>query len=179
MPVTPLPLNPTPETGAMLKLIPSIVTWVKFVWPRPGKQSVITGAFVTKKVFELVAVPAGVVTEILPVVAPVGTVAWIWVTAVTANVVGLLLNSTLVVPTKLNPSMVTPVFVALRRGEKPEMRGATRKLPLLTPVPVGFVTRICPLVASNGTVAAIRASEVTLKSAIVVSNFTCVAVEKP
>ena len=114
-----------------------------------------------------------------PLVAPVGTVAWIWVTAVTANDVGLLLNSTLVVPTKLNPWMVTPVFVALRRGEKPEMRGATRKLPLLTPVPVGFVTRICPLVASNGTVAAIRASEVTLKSAIVVSNFTCVAVEKP
>ena len=35
------------------------------------------------------------------------------------------------------------------------------------------------LVASNGTVACSRASEVTLKSAIVVSNFTCVAVEKP
>ena len=97
----------------------------------------------------------------------------------TANVAGLVLNSTLVAPAKLNPSRVTAVFVALRRGKKPEMRGATRKVPLLTPVPVGFVTRICPLLAFRGTVVIIRASEEALKSAIVVSNFTCVAVEKP
>ena len=125
MPVTPLPLNPTPETGAMLKLIPSIVTRVKFVWPRLGKKSVITGAFVTKKVFELVAVPAGVVTEILPVVAAAGTCALICVGAVTAAMGSVTpLNFTVTGPLKLTPLMMTPTPGAPTPGEKSSMIGA-------------------------------------------------------
>src|SRR2546430_9025799 len=91
------------------------------------------------------------------------------------------LNSTPVVLVKLNPSMVTGVLVAPRAGTKPATRGATRKLLLLTPVGTGsaLVTRMGPVVASNGTVATTRVSDATLKSASAVSNLTSLAVEKP
>src|SRR5882762_9949200 len=86
MKFTGLPLNPTPVMLVRLKLIPSIVTRVKLVWPRPGKKFVITGALVTVKVFELVVTPPDVVTEIFPVVALGGTVAWIRAGAVAVAV---------------------------------------------------------------------------------------------
>ena len=92
---------------------------------------------------------------------------------------GLLLNSTLVVPTKLSPLTITGVLVALRAGEKPEIRGATTKSALLAWVPDGLVTRMGPLRASTGTVATIRVSDETLKSAALVPNWTILAVEKP
>ena len=72
------------------------------------------------------------------------------------------------------------MFVAPRAGEKPVTRGATRKLPLPRPMaPRESVTRMGPVVASTGTIATIRESEVTLKSATVVSKLTNAAVEKP
>src|SRR5438105_5051073 len=91
------------------------------------------------------------------------------------------LNSTPVVLVKLNPSMVTGVLVAPRAGEKPVTRGAPDKAPPLTPVGIEsvLVTRIGPVVASAGTVATMRVSAVTLKSASAVSNLTSLAVEKP
>ena len=49
----------------------------------------------------------------------------------------------------------------------------------LTPVPVGLVTRILPVVASGGTMATMRLSAVALKSANEFSNRTSVAVESP
>src|SRR2546423_5900968 len=64
-------------------------------------------------------------------------------------------------------------------GEKPEMRGATTKSALLAWVPAGLLTRMRPLRASTGTVATIRVSDETLKSAAIVPNWTTVAVEKP
>src|SRR6185369_11307382 len=99
---------------------------------------------VTMKPFVVIAVPVGVRIAIGPLVAPVGTVAWIWVVAVTANAACWSLNSTFVVPPKLIPSMRTTVLVALRAGEKPVIRGATAKVALLAPVPVGLVTRMGP-----------------------------------
>ena len=58
---------------------------------------------------ELVAVPAGVVTLIFPVVAPVGTVVLICVLDTTVNVAAVPLNFTLVAPVKLVPVTVTAV----------------------------------------------------------------------
>src|SRR5439155_9659140 len=112
-------------------------------------------------------------------VAPNGTVAWIWVGAVTPNEARLLLNSTLVATAKFKPSTITNMFVALRAGENPVMRGATRKSLAVFAVPVGLVMRIGPMVASTGTVAVIRVSDATVKSAGAVSNLTSVAVAKP
>src|SRR5438093_381343 len=146
---------------------------------RGEKSSMIGAGPVTMKLFVVIAVPAGVWTVIGPLVAPVGTVAWIWVGALTANAARLSLNSTLVAPTKLNPSISTAVFVPLRAGAKPVMRGATRNVALLAPVPLGLVTLTGPVVASEGTVAIIRVSDETAKSPGAAPNWTRVTVEKP
>jgi hypothetical protein len=64
----------------------------------------------TVKLVALVAVPPGVVTLIVPVVAVVGTVAVIWVAEFTANVAVTLLKVTPVV-VKLAPLTVPLKFV--------------------------------------------------------------------
>jgi hypothetical protein len=69
-----VPLNFTVEL--LLKPIPVIVTTVP-AGPLFGLKPVID--IVTVKLDALVPVPAGVVTEILPLTAPFGTVALIWV----------------------------------------------------------------------------------------------------
>jgi hypothetical protein len=48
--------------------------------------------YCTVKFFAEVAAPLGVMTEIGPVVAPAGTVAWIWVELSTVNVAEAPLN---------------------------------------------------------------------------------------
>lgn len=58
---------------------------------------------ITVKSIALVPVPAAVVTEIRPVVAPVGTVAVIWVADTKVNVAATLLNFTAVAPVKFVP----------------------------------------------------------------------------
>ena len=67
------------------------------------------GAAETVNEAVLVPVPAGVVTATGPVVAPVGTVAVIWVSEVTVNVAVVPLNFTAVAPVKPLPVMVTEV----------------------------------------------------------------------
>ena len=57
-----------------LKPLPEIVMFVPAV-ALVGLKLVIAGATMTVKVPPLVAVPAGVVTAIFPVVAPAGTMA--------------------------------------------------------------------------------------------------------
>ena len=69
-----LPLNFTEETPA--KPVPLMVT-VVLIGPEVGVKFVIAGN--TMKFVALVAVPSGVVTAILPVVAPEGTLAMILV----------------------------------------------------------------------------------------------------
>src|SRR5438445_227383 len=109
--------------------------------PTPGEKSSMTGAGpMARKVSVETTVPAGLITVMGPLVALAGTVARICVGAVIVKAAGRLLNSTLVTPTKLNPSMVTGVLVAARAGEKSVMRGAIRKTPLLAPEPDGLVT---------------------------------------
>ena len=59
---------------APMKLVPLMVTLVP-TGPLAGVKLVIVGGLMTVKLPALVAVPPGVVTLIVPVVAPVGTVA--------------------------------------------------------------------------------------------------------
>src|SRR2546425_8819188 len=61
----------------------------------------------TVKLLALVAVPAGVVTLIRPVVAPLGTVAEIEVAEVTVKLALVPLNVTAVAPVKFVPVIVT------------------------------------------------------------------------
>ena len=66
------PLNATPV--ALEKLVPLMVTLVPTA-PLAGVKLVIVGGLITVKLPALLAMPPGVVTLIVPVVAPVGTVA--------------------------------------------------------------------------------------------------------
>ena len=100
-----LPLNVT--AVAPVKFVPLIVTPVP-TGPLVGVTLVIVGGFaVTLKLLALVAVPPGVVTRTGPVVAPIGTVAWIAVSEVTLKLALLPLNVTAVAPVKFVPLIIT------------------------------------------------------------------------
>jgi len=107
----------------------------------------------------LVPVPPGVVTLILPVTAPTGTVAVIWVAEFTTKLARTPPNRTAVAPVKAVPVIVTAVPVLPLVGENEEIVGAgtvTVKLALLVSVPPGVVTVILPVVAPVGTFVSIR-----------------------
>src|SRR4051812_16404734 len=110
---------------------------------------------VTVKLDALVAVPATVVTLIVPVVAPVGTVAVICVAEFTVNVAVVPLNFVADAPEKFAPVMTTFWPTAALVGEKLVIEGGSTsvKLLALVPVPPAVVTAIVPLVAPLGTVA--------------------------
>ena len=83
----------------------------------------------TVKLVVLVAVPPGVVTLILPVVAVEGTVAVIWVAEFTTNVAATLLNVTEVVvkspvPLKFVPVIMTDVPAGPKVGVNEVIVGA-------------------------------------------------------
>jgi hypothetical protein len=100
------PLNAT--VVAPVKLVPLIVTLVP-TDPLVGAKLAIVGPLPTVKALLLVAVPPGVVTLNVPVVAPVGTVAWIAVSEVTVKLALTPLNATVVAPVKFVPLIVTLV----------------------------------------------------------------------
>ena len=132
------------------------------------------------KLLLLVAVPAEVVTEIVPDVAPAGTVAVIEVALTTLNVAAVVpLNFTAVAPLKFEPVIDTLVPAAPDAGVNDVIPGAvalTVKLVLLVAVPPGVVTVIAPVVAPIGTVAVIDVELEALKpDAAVPLNFTDVA----
>ena len=151
-----VPVKPVP---VMVTIVPSGLL--------VGVKEVIEGTTVTTKLDELVPVPAGFVTVIGPVVAPVGTVAVILVLEFTVKLAATPAKLTAVVPVKLPPVMVTVVPAGPLVGEKEVIEGATitTKLEELAPVPAEFVTRINPVVAPVGTVAVICVSESRLKLA--------------
>jgi len=145
----------------LLKFVPVIVTFV-LVKPTVGVKPLIVGAppplVVTVKFVELWPVPFGVVTAILPVVAPLGTFAWIWVLELTVKLVAdVPLNFTAVAPVKFVPVIVTLVPTGPLVGLNDVTVGGlpppvvTVKLVELVPVPFGVVTLIVPLVAPEGT----------------------------
>jgi len=164
-----------------VKLVPTIVTEVP-TGPLVGENEVIVGepAAVTVKFDELLAVPPGVVTLILPVCAPDGTTAVIWVAELTVNVVALVfLNCTSVAPVKFFPVMTTVVPTGPLVGAKDVIVGAatvvTVKFAPLVAVPNGVVTLILPVTAPTGTVALIWVAEFTAKLAPTPPNRTAVA----
>jgi hypothetical protein len=75
------------------------------------------------KVFALVAVPAGVVTLMWPLVAPAGTVATMNPEASTVNAAWVPLKLTTVAFTNAEPRMVIFAPTAAPDGEKPAMAG--------------------------------------------------------
>ena len=98
-----VPLNFTLEL--LLNPVPVIITTVP-AGPLVGLKPVIDS--VTVKFEALVPVPAGVMTEILPVTAPVGTVALIWVPDTNVTVAEAVAPNLTVAPgTKLVPLIVT------------------------------------------------------------------------
>src|SRR6266568_3961855 len=92
-----------------MKFVPVMVTAVP-PGPLVGVNELIVGGDpVTVKALALSTEPAGVVTLILPLVAPPGTVVLIWVSETTPKVAATPLKATWVAPVKLLPVMVTPV----------------------------------------------------------------------
>jgi hypothetical protein len=135
------------------------------------------GVEVNVKLPELVAVPPGVVTLILPVEAPEGTVAVIWVEDSTVKVAATPLNRTELAPVKSVPVMVTTVSTRPEPGENLAMVGThgIEKSAVLTAVPRGLVTLISPVEAPEGTVAVIWVEDSTVKVAATPLNRTEVA----
>ncbi len=171
-----VPLNFT--ALAPLKFAPVIVTLIPTA-PLVGEKLLIDGGGTTVKLLALAAVPPEVVTLIVPVVAPLGTVAVICVEELTVNVVALVpLNFTALAPVRFAPVIVTVVPTGPLAGEKLVIDGGgiTVKLDALMAVPPAVVTLIVPVVAPDGTVAVICVSELTVKlDALVPLKFTAVA----
>lgn len=160
---------------APVKSVP-VRTTVVPTGPVAGENEVIVGApTVTVKSVELVAVPFAVVTVILPVEAPAGTVALILVDEVTVKVAETPLNFTDEAPVKPVPLIVTVVPTGPLFGENDEIVGGvgvTVKLLALVAVPPGVVTVMAPVEAPEGTVAVIWVLEFTVKVALVPANLT-------
>ncbi len=120
----------------------------------------------TVKFVALIPEPPGVVTPILPVIAPVGTVAVICVTEFTVNCVAATPPKvTLVAPVSAVPVMVTDVPTAPLAGENPVTVGAIFRLPSALICPVGVVTDTTPVIAVGGITAVMKSAPTTLKLA--------------
>ena len=149
-----IPLNLT--AVAPLKFAPVIVTTIP-ARPVMGVKAARAGPppAVTVKLFPLVAVPAGLVTLILPVVAPEGTLVVIELSELIANPLLLTpLNFTDVAVEKFVPVIDTIAPTLPEVGVKEVMVGgiATIKFLSLVAVPATVVTVIGPVVAPAGTV---------------------------
>ena len=172
---------PLKVTAAVpVKLVPVMVT-VFPTAPRTGEKELMVGAAVeiTVKAVELVAVPWGVFTLILPVVAPPGTLVVICVLETTVKVAAVPLKVTRVAPVKPKPEIVTGVPSDPLVGEKELILNTTVKLVELVAVPAELVTVIGPLVAPLGTVALSWVSELTVKVAAVPLKCAAVVPVKP
>jgi hypothetical protein len=177
---------PNRTAVAPVKAVPVIVTAVP-VLPLVGENPEIVGAgIVTVKFVALVAVPPGVVTVILPVVAPVGTLVSIRVPwAFTVNdAAATPLNRTAVAPANPLPLIRTAVPTGPLFGENEEMVGAvvvTVKFVALVAVPPAVVTAILPVTAPLGTVAVICVPDGFTENEFAATppNFTAVAPARP
>ena len=165
---------------APVNLVLVMVTEV-LTGPLVGLNEVMVGApgTVTVKLVALVPVPPEVVTEMGPVVAPVGTVAVIRVLLFTVNVVAETpLNFTEVAPVKPVPVITTDVptgpLVGLKDVTVGTAAAVTSKLAALVAVPSAFVTEIGPSGAPAGTVVVIVCGLLTAKVAETPLNLTAV-----
>src|SRR5689334_11547489 len=110
-----------------------------------------------------------------PLVAPGGTITWIWVEAGTEGVPAVVpANFTTALATKFMPSMITRVPGPPPIGEKLEITGAVEIMneSRLWPAPAVVVIVIGPVLAAGGTVARIWVVEVTPAAAVSPLNLT-------
>jgi len=134
-----VPLNMT--AVAPVKPVPVRITEVATP-PRAGAKLAITGAGITVKTVEAVQVPLGVVTLILPVVAPAGTIAVMEVALTTENFAAAMpLKETAVAPVNEVPVIVTMVPTPLLAGVKLLTVGAGGALLPPPPPPHAAMTR--------------------------------------
>jgi hypothetical protein len=133
----------------------------------------------------LVAVPPGVVTATVPVVAPAGTVASIWVSELTRKVTAdVPLNATAVVPLRPVPVIVTisPTTPLPGSIEVTDGGGKTMKGELLEATPPEVFMRIAaaPTAVPLAMVAVIDVAEFTVNDeAAVAPKVTAVAPLRP
>jgi hypothetical protein len=103
-------------------LVPLMVTLAP-AGPLAGVKLETVGGLMTVKLPALLAVPAGLMTLIGPLVAPVGTVAVMVVAEFTVKLALVPLNRTALAPVKLVPLIVTLAPAGPLVGAKLEMVG--------------------------------------------------------
>lgn len=158
-------LLPNFTAVAPAKLVP-VMTTVVPTRPLVGENPLIVGGDTTTKLLALLAVPPFVVTEIAPVVAPLGTMAVICDAFAVKLVAATPLNATAVAPARFVPLIVTDVPAPPLAGEKLVIVGAapivTTNETALVAVPPAVVTLMGPFVAPAGTVALICVADTTV-----------------
>jgi len=121
---------------------------------------IVGAALVTLKFVALVAVPDGVESVILPVVAPFGTTAVTLTSVTNVNAAAVPLNRTAFTPVKRAPWMTTVDPTSPPAGLKLVIVGAlpvvTMKFVPLWALPSGVITTIGPVEAPLGTSTVIR-----------------------
>ena len=124
-----------------------------------------------------VAVPAGAVTLIGPLVRLAGTIAVMVVADTTLNdAAGVVPKRTAVAPDRFAPVMVTVVPAAPSAGEKLLIAAdATPNVPVATPVLTGVSTEISPETAFAGTATVIDVAVTVVGLMAKPANFTAVA----
>ena len=103
--------------------------------------------------------------EDVGVVAPVGTVAEIWLYEPTVKTADVPLKSTSVAPVNALPVIETELPTGPLVGAKPAIFGFTLNSAALVAFPPGVSTSMGPVVAPEGTFAVIFTSETTAKAA--------------
>jgi hypothetical protein len=163
--VAEVPLNLT--AVAPVRLVPVIVTAVPTM-PEVGVKLVIVGAATTVKLVADVAVPTGVVTAIVPVVAPVGTFARMRVAELDVIVAAMPLNLTDVAGERLEPEIVTTVPTLPEVGERLAIAGGSETLKevVLVAIPPEVVTDTRPLFAPVGTLTVTEVAVVAVGVAV-------------
>ena len=160
---------------APVKPVPVITTEAPTA-PLAGLRLLSDGAGAATVKGRPLLVPPGVATVTLPVVAPAGTVAVIWVLELTVNVAAVPLKLTLVAPVKPVPVITTEIPTVPLVGLSPAITGAgivtVNSSPLLAPAGVAATT--LPVVAPAGTVAVIWVLELTVNVAAVPLKLTLV-----
>jgi hypothetical protein len=178
-----IPLKAT--EAASEKSVPFTVTTVP-TGPEVGVKSVTVGpagTVVTVKLLVEVPVPAALVTDTGPDVAPAGTVAISWVGLIFEKLADAPLKRTEVASEKLVPFTATIVPTGPEVGVNPVTVAAagtvvTVKLPAEVPVPNPLVTDTGPEAAPAGTVAVSCVGLTFVKFAEVPLNVTAVTSER-
>jgi hypothetical protein len=132
-------LPPNETAVAPLKFVPVIVT-PDPIPPKVGANELMAGVIVKRVVVAIAPLP-GVVMEIGPVVAPVGTVVVIVPEGLTVKAAATPLNETAVAPAKAVPVIVTLVPTGPKVGENGLKLMPSRKA-TMSSAAVGLIAKV-------------------------------------